>query len=84
VCAFRVRGCEGGSSVIQGRGPKPASADGEGLSVQSPDSPSSSAEDYGFWKPASRRSFCVSGVLSHFTKAAASLEFFDDFRVAAG
>ena len=83
----RVPGARGlliGGSRVRDR---PAARLGPGaVRCGSPHGPGqvSRGAGHGCWKPASRRSFCASGVLSHLTKSAAASEFSDSFRVAAG
>jgi hypothetical protein len=60
------------------------SEDGRGSAGRSSGQPAHGSYGYGCWKPAAERIFCASGVLSHFTNAAAASAFSDVFRVAAG
>ena len=69
----RRSGCGAGAAgrLLPGRG-----APGHSRSVRS--------DGHGFWKPASRRIFCASGVLSQVTKRRRPRRASDGFRVAAG
>lgn len=68
--------------------PSPAAARQEGLPVPPdravPLGHPNAGVAYGFWKPASWRIFCASGVLSQATNAAAASAFLDCLSEAAG